>query len=157
MKQFLTLFIMIILMNACSTPPSATNNTTEFNKQFDDYKNRFVEQMWKIYPMWATEIGYHNYDSILEINNADYRNRILQFVKENLDSLQGFDSTKLSDLNKMDAEIIKNFLQKSKFNIEELKSWQWDPSGYNASGNLSYMLSENYESPNSRIINISKN
>ncbi|MEZ5067368.1 MAG: DUF885 domain-containing protein [Bacteroidia bacterium] len=156
MKQFLTLFIMIILMNACSTPPSATNNTTEFNKQFDDYKNRFVEQMWKIYPMWATEIGYHKYDSILEINNADYRNRILQFVKENLDSLQGFDSTKLSDLNKMDAEIIKNFLQKSKFNIEELKSWQWDPSGYNASGNLSYMLSENYESLNSRIINISK-
>jgi len=24
--------------------------------------------------MWATEIGYHAYDSILEVNNEQYRN-----------------------------------------------------------------------------------
>ncbi|MBS1764823.1 MAG: DUF885 domain-containing protein [Bacteroidetes bacterium] len=155
MKKAFTFLSIILLMNACNTPPATTDNT-EYNKNFDDYKNRFVEQMWAMYPMWATETGYHKYDSLLEINNADYRNHIIQFVNQHLDSLQSFDSTKLSDLNKMDAAIINNFLQLNKFNIEELKAWQWNPSSYNASGNISYMLSENYEPLENRIRNIGK-
>lgn len=37
-----------------------------------------------------------------------------------------------------------------------MKSWQWNPSSYNATGNVAFMLSENYEPLNKRLVNIGK-
>ncbi|HOZ90173.1 MAG TPA: DUF885 domain-containing protein, partial [Bacteroidia bacterium] len=34
--------------------------------------------------------------------------------------------------------------------------WQWNPSSYNATGNVAFMLSENYEPLNKRLVNIGK-
>ena len=39
------------------------------DKRFDNFKVRFINELWKHNPMWATEIGYHAYDSVLEVNN----------------------------------------------------------------------------------------
>ncbi len=128
-----------------------TTTNTAINENFDGYKNAFVERLWEMYPGWATEIGYHKYDGKLMVNDEAYRNRQLLFVKAEQDSLAAYDMNKISDLNKIDAELISNFLKSTQWNIEKLRYWEWDPSSYNACGGFSYILSESYASLEERL------
>ncbi len=140
-------------MSSCTS-----KNSSELisDKAFDQFKENFVEAMWQLNPMWATESGYHRYDSILEVNDSLRRKQIIDFSDNYLDSLKKFESSKLSPLNNIDYRLIENYLLKNKFYVNELKSWEWDPSTYNAIGNVAYMLSEPYEPLEKRLLNIDK-
>ncbi len=121
------------------------------NQNFDAYKNRFVEQLWELYPGWATEIGYHKFDSLLFVPDEAYRGKQLAFVKTHLDSLSGFKIENLNDLNKIDFHLIENFLKGSQWSVEQLKAWQWNPAEYNICGSFSYMLGESYDNLDNRL------
>lgn len=121
------------------------------NPNFDAYKNRFVEQLWELYPGWATEIGYHKFDSLLFVPDEGYRGKQLTFVKTHLDSLTGFAFEKLNDLDKIDFHLIQEFLKSSQWSVEQLKAWQWNPAEYNICGSFSYMLGEGYDNLDNRL------
>lgn len=121
------------------------------NQNFDAYKNRFVEQLWELYPGWATEIGYHKFDSLLFVPDEGYRGKQLTFVKTHLDSLTGFAFEKLNDLDKIDFHLIQEFLKSSQWSVEQLKAWQWNPAEYNICGSFSYMLGEGYDNLDNRL------
>ena len=121
------------------------------NQNFDAYKNRFIEQLWELYPGWATEIGYHKFDSLLFVPDEAYRGKQLAFVKTHLDSLTGFSIEKLNDLNKIDFHLIEDFLKGSQWSVEQLKAWQWNPAEYNLCGSFSYMLGEGYDNLDNRL------
>jgi hypothetical protein len=69
---------------------------------FDRYKNHFLEALWKQNPDWATSRGYHGYDSVLIVPDAQSRQSNLAFVKNHLDSLDRFEVNRLSALNQID-------------------------------------------------------
>lgn len=121
------------------------------NQNFDAYKSRFVEQLWELYPGWATEIGYHKFDSLLFVPDEGYRGKQLTFVKTHLDSLTGFAFEKLNDLDKIDFHLIQEFLKSSQWSVEQLKAWQWNPAEYNICGSFSYMLGEGYDNLDNRL------
>lgn len=154
MRKYFILLVVIFCMS--NTISFAGNESTGTDKRFDSFKERFIKDLWKHNPMWATEIGYHAYDSILEVNNEQYRNGQVAFSKSYLDSLKTFDKATLSSLNRMDFGLIENYLNSNIFYITEMKGWQWNPSSYNATGNVAFMLSENYEPLNKRLVNIGK-
>ncbi len=140
-------------MNACAQAPNEMKNKPDaaLNAHFDTYKDDFVEHLWKLFPSWATEVGYHKFDHELTIPDDHNRGLILAFAKQHLDSLQIFNESALSDLNKIDFHMMKDYLHQLDFNVNELKSWQWDPSTYNVCGNFSYILGEDYEPLNERL------
>jgi Bacterial protein of unknown function (DUF885) len=123
------------------------------DKSFDKFKNTFVENLWKINPEWASNLGYHKYDAVLLVPDAKYRQAQLNFVKANLDSLKKYPIEELSDNNKTDFYIIKNQLESTAFNINELKSYEWNPAEYNVCGSFSEILNGNYESLENRLRN----
>src|ERR1035437_4162332 len=104
MKKIFLSSIVCIAIASCSGGKQNTKLKTvaDMNPQFDKYKINFIEELWKVYPGWASSQGYHKYDSILIVPNDASRVKELAFSKANLDSLKTFDFAGLSDNNKTD-------------------------------------------------------
>jgi len=152
MKKFSLVVLLVVVCFSCI---KQSKDPQVFNSQFDNYKNNFVDKLWKVYPDWATSQGFHKYDSVIKIPNADYRKEQLGLAKANLDSLKTYAIEELSDNNVTDYYMIKNFLEGSLYSVTELKSYEWDPSLYNVCGSFAEILNGNYDSLENRLKNFS--
>jgi uncharacterized protein (DUF885 family) len=150
-----TIFAFIIVLASCGSGNEDTVKKQVLNKdaQFDHYKERFVEALWKIYPGWASSQGYHKYDSVLVVPDEAERSGELAFAKSNLDSLENYELESLSDNNKTDLHMIENQLNSIIWSINEQRSYEWNPSEYNVSGAFAEMLNGNYDSLDVRLRN----
>ncbi len=155
MKKTIFPFLICLSLAACSNTGHTKENKTaaDMNPQFDKYKVSFIENLWKVYPGWASSQGYHKYDSVLIVPDDASRAREAVFCKANLDSLKTFDLSALSDNNKTDYYMIENQLKSSEWALTEQKSFEWDPSNYNVSGAFAEILNGNYDSLDIRLRN----
>lgn len=112
---------------------------------FVAYEDRFLEELWKQQPDWATQVGYHKYDSILVVPNSDSRDKLLKFTRKQLDSLGNFEQSALTDNNKIDYHLIENQMQYTQWKLQQEKAYEWDPSSYNVIGSFAFILNEKYE------------
>lgn len=117
---------------------------TSSNANFKAYEDRFIEQLWKENPEWATQVGFHRYDSLLTIPDAKSRTLRLEFSKQQLDQLKSFDLKDLNLSQQTDYHLIQNYLESNIWSIEKEKAYEWNPSAYNVSGTIAFMLAENY-------------
>jgi uncharacterized protein (DUF885 family) len=150
MKRMLVLMIVTI---AASCKPAKEKDAADMNPQFENYKNNFVEELWKVYPEWASSQGYHKYDSVLVIPNDESRVRETAFMNANLDSLKNFDPEKLDNNNKTDYYMIESQLNGTVWALNVEKSYTWNPSQYNVCGSFAEMLNNNYDSVDVRLHN----
>ena len=150
MRKIFSLLAITFIAFSCNSKQAANNNSNTDSK-FDAYKNQFVENLWKVYPGWASSQGYHKYDTALIVPNEAERTVELNFAKANLDSLKQFDLNSLSSNNKTDYRMIENQLNSTIWSINEMKSWEWNPSEYNVCGNFSELLAGNYAPLNQRM------
>lgn len=156
MKSILTIAAAAVLFTACSNPSNNNNQTVKSkDTAFDAYKEGFVENLWKIYPGWASSQGYHKYDSVLIVPDAASREKEVAFAKANLDSLKAYDLKGLSDNNQTDYKMIENQLNAAIWSVNDEKVYEWDPSAYNVSSGFAEMLNGNYDSLDNRLRNIS--
>ncbi|MFN8164661.1 MAG: DUF885 domain-containing protein [Bacteroidia bacterium] len=153
MRKILLLAFISIGIISCSSQSSQSKAQGEVNAKFESYKSNFVDALWKLYPGWASGVGYHNYDSVLVIPDEAMRNSELAFAKANLDSLATFSKDQLSDNNKTDYILIENQLHSIEWAVKDLRSYEWDPSEYNVCGSFSEMLNNNYDSLDTRLHN----
>jgi uncharacterized protein (DUF885 family) len=153
MKKTALSAIICFFIIGCGNDRTHTTASQNKDTQFDSFKNNFVEELWKIYPGWASSQGYHKYDSILIVPNEASRTKELSFAKANLDSLKGYELSALSDNNKTDHHMIMNQLNSIIWNINDLRSFEWNPSEYNVSGAFAEMLNGNYDSLDVRLRN----
>lgn len=141
-----SLIIALVLINLLSCHSSKKGNT-----EFEAFKSRLVEAMWKQYPNWATAVGYHRYDSILPIPNENTRKADLEFAHRYLDSLKQYDLDSLSPMNRTDYLLIQSMFKGTDFYTHELKTYEWDASTYNFGGTL-FEITQNKEATKSQII-----
>ena len=123
------------------------------NPQFENYKNNFVEALWKIYPEWASSQGYHKYDSVLVIPDQQSRQEELSFAQANLDSLKAFKPEELNPNNRTDYYMIRSQLNGTVWALTEEKAFEWNPSVYNVSSTFANMLTNDYDSIDTRLHN----
>lgn len=156
MKKILLASIVCISMASCGsdTKTEDKKSVADMNPSFEKYKEQFIENLWKVYPGWASSQGYHKYDSVLVIPNDEARAKEVAFAKANLDSLKSFDFEGLSDNNKTDYHMIENQLQSIEWAVNEQKSYEWNPSEYNVCGAFAEILNGTYDSLDVRLRNI---
>lgn len=152
MKKLITILSLALLVG-CGGEKNAETTPQNQDAKFDVYKERFVLQLWKQYPGWASSQGFHDYDSVLVIPNQEARNSELAFCKSNLDSLKLFDINALSDNNKTDYYMIEAQLKSTQWYVTDYKSYEWNPSDYNVCGGFAEMLANNYDSIDVRLHN----
>lgn len=153
MKKIFQTILVSILFSCQNTPQSNDKYEADANPRFESYREKFIESLWQLYPGWASSVGYHRYDSVLILPNQGQREKEILFMTANLDSLQHFQIDNLSDNNKTDLSMIRDFLNASIWGIDTLKSFEWDPSIYNICGGFAEMLNNNYDSLDTRLRN----
>jgi uncharacterized protein (DUF885 family) len=154
-----TLFLItLIALGAVGCSPKETNASdkkpADMNAAFDRYKENYIESLWKIYPGWATSMGYHKYDSMLVVPDAASRERELAFAKSHLDSLKKYADAELNDNNTTDLQMLQNQLESVVWSVSTLRSWEWNPSEYNVCGSFSELLSNEASPLEERLRNI---
>lgn len=150
MKKSLFVLALSALLAACGGSDKSTAEMKS-DAAFEAYKNGFVEELWKVYPVWASSQGYHKYDSLLFAPDATERERELGFARANLDSLSKFKTDELSSNNQTDYQLINNQLQSIIWNLTVQKAYEWDPSGYNVGECFASMLNNSYDSLDNRL------
>ncbi len=154
--SFMRFCTLLLISFFCMPYISHSIPVEETNKKFDSYKERFVTAMWEIYPAWASSVGYHLYDDKLVISDAAAREKEIRFCTEHADSLSQFDLSQLNDANKTDYHLMRYQLKYTKWGIKVLRTYEWDPSGYNVSGMFAEMLANDYAPINERLKNLNK-
>lgn len=139
----LLVLVFSIVVSACR-PEDA-------NVEFDSFKESFMDRLWEVYPGWASNVGYHKYDSVLVVPDREAFEKELSFAAEELAVLSQFDVASLSDNNKTDYYLIKNHLESIPWYYNEERSWEWNPTVYNVSGLFAHMLVNNYDSLDIRL------
>lgn len=125
------------------------------NAAFDQYKEAFVLRLWEMNPGWASGMGYHTYDSVCIVPNKARQEIEREFVRKELDELSKVDSRLLSEANQIDLSLIRNYLQATAWEQQDLRSWEWNPSSYNICGGFAEMLGNNYAPLDERLRNFS--
>ncbi len=154
MKKYLLSTITVLMLAACGNQTTKTEKVNQ-DMAFDQFKDRFVNALWKQYPSWASSVGFHMYDSILTIPNNTEKEAGLRFSKLYFDSLQSFDLKALSQNNKTDFYLIKNNLESAIWYAKEFDSGSWNPSEYNIGGSFSEILNTSQYALEDRLKNIS--
>ena len=154
MKKYLLSTITVLMLAACGNQTTKTEKVNQ-DMAFDQFKDRFVNALWKQYPSWASSVGFHVYDSILTIPNNTEKETGLRFSKLYFDSLQSFDLKALSQNNKTDFYLIKNNLESAIWYAKEFDSGSWNPSEYNIGGSFSEILNTSQYAIEDRLKNIS--
>ena len=148
-KTILSISVAIML---CSCIKKAeTANDADLNAKFDQYKEYFVNELWKTNPEWASSQGFHKYDSVLLIP-TDENDRIqMKFAQSQLDSLKKYPLVQLSDNNKTDVQMMENLMNSFLFSINEMQSGTWNPAQYNVCGSFAEILNGTYDSLENRL------
>lgn len=149
------LILSIALFSIFISCKKSELDTATQNKNFETYKNYFIDELWKNNPGFASSQGFHKYDSVLKVPTNAFRNEQLEFIKNQQDSLKKYSVEELVSNNATDYYMIKNYLDGSVFSIKELKSFEWDPSEYNVCGSFAEMVNGSYDSLDNRLRNIS--
>ena len=147
--------IVLVLMTICCGPDLATAKqpSPSADQLFNKYKEDFVLSLWRMYPSWASSVGYHKYDQVLVIPDTRSREKELRFCQTNLEALKKFKLAELSAANKIDYYLIANQLKYAEWGINEQKAYEWDPSSYNVCSSFADMLGNDYAPLDTRLRN----
>lgn len=137
--------------------PVIVNKAKEFKESpFETFKLDFIEMLWRTYPGWATSSGFHKYDSLLVIPDKESRETELRFCKTVDSWMQRLNFDSLKPNEKTDYRLIENFLAGVRFNVNEFKSYEWDPSSYNIGGGIFDILDYNRISLKDKMLSLKK-
>jgi Bacterial protein of unknown function (DUF885) len=144
-KKIIAFTLFVSLLIACKKDSSVGPQQGSMDDvAFNGYEDHFLGEFWKLNPDWGTSIGYHKYDSLLLIPSKQNRDKLLNFTKVQLDSLGRYNPATFLETNKMDYGIMQNQMQYIQWQIEQQKSFEWDPSSYNVIATFAYILNEHY-------------
>jgi uncharacterized protein (DUF885 family) len=150
MKKFILLSALLLLLFSCNGKDEGTSDAV-LNSKFEQYKNYFVDELWKVSPEWASSQGFHNYDSILIIPTDESDRIVMRFAQIQLDSLKNYPLKQLSDNNTTDIQMMANLMKSFLFSINEIKSGTWNPAQYNVSASFAEILNGTYDSVENRL------
>ncbi len=158
MQKYLSTVALAALLAACNnggnTGKEQPGADTTQNAAFRQYEDHFITALWKMYPDWATSVGYHDYDSMLTIPDSASRQAELAFIQQQQDSLKNYDTSKLGVSLLTDYYLIRNQLESQQWEIEQAKTFEWNPSDYNVSGSFAFILNEGYAPLETRLRSI---
>lgn len=129
-------YLLALAIGAAAIPapiaaqPAATAEATTEDARFEAFGDRVVDEILKLQPVAATQLGDHRYDDRLPDVSASGRAALNGFAKQASADLARFDQTKLTREHQVDAILLKEALDYVIFSDERLQDWAWDPLNY---------------------------
>lgn len=135
MRRFGLVCLQIVLFSLMSS--GCTHFSSQGNEKWIKYQDDFFSDLWLVYPQWAFAVGNKHFAGNLKVPSKAYRNEQKEFYLKYQQRLVMLPKNTLSPSEKTDYELVKNFLQAGLWELDVLKSYQWDPSQANLGSALS--------------------
>lgn len=119
--------------SAIVAKPAAPAAASAQDAAFEALGKRFLDEMARLRPTYATYLGDHRFDAEVDDLSAAGRGREVAALKRTQAALARIDRSKLSRENQVDAALLANELAYQLWTIETLKPHEWDPQGANES------------------------
>ncbi len=141
---------------APATPPAPPPPTPD--QQFDALSARFLREYPEQSPVNATALGDHRFDARLDDVSADGWQARQVFAELYLSALDGIDRSRLSRDRQVDALLLRNELEQTRFQVRELQDWRWNPLVYTriAGDGLYSLLAREFAPASERLVNVGK-
>ncbi len=142
-----TVFAAVLILVAaagCSRSPDA-------DQAFVGLATRYLDRMLDQNPEWATNLGDHRFDHQVSDLSADGFAARLELARTTLDSLARLDTSRLSQVNRIDAEILTAACEGDVFAISELREHTWNPTWYNPGDGIYNLLARDFAPPQERL------
>lgn len=157
MKRFaifqLALFAAVWLIASCDRGP---RDPLTPDQRFEGYRNRFIIELWRLEPVWASSVGYHDFDTILPIPGTDRLVKISEFCHTHLDSLAIFDPARLGPSQRTDLAMIKAHLNATLWEVTEFRAFEWNPSLFNVAGAIDPIMNSEHATIEGRLLAVNK-
>jgi uncharacterized protein (DUF885 family) len=141
---------------APAAPPAPPPPTPD--QQFDALGARFLREYPEQSPVNATGLGDHRFDGRLDDVSAGGWQARQVFAELYLSALDAIDRGKLSRDRQVDALLLRNELEQTRFQVQELQEWRWNPLVYTriAGDGLYSLLARDFAPMPERLANMGK-
>ena len=116
--------------------------------RFSAFADRMVDQLLRLDPVGATQLGDHRFDALLPDVSPAGRAARRAFAERSLAELGRIDRASLSREQQVDAILLGDQLRYMLFSSDRLQDWAWDPLTYAfTAGNSLFTLSSREFAP----------
>ena len=104
--------------------------TSPADSHFEKLAADFVDEMPALSPVGATQMGDHRFDGLLDDVSPESRAQTAAFIHRYQDRLANIDREQLSRAHQVDYALLAHQLKSNLWELEELRSWAWNPLLY---------------------------
>ena len=157
MKKLFLFILLSLFLFSCGTSENKDNQAKSPSSDsivadsFRLFTGHFIDDLWKLYPGWASNQGFHMYDSVLVVPDSLFHANEVIFAEAKLSGLHSFEKERLSPSDRTDYLILENLLHNLVFNATEFKEYEWNPAYYNVSGSFAEILQSRQSSLENRM------
>jgi uncharacterized protein (DUF885 family) len=126
------------------------------DQAFEALADQYLNERIEFSPVEATGMGDHRADDRLDEVDTAARNRARKAFRGYRDALATIAPADLSRANQVDAEILRNEIESTLFELDTLEQWAWNPVRYvRLSGSSVYgLLSRDFAPLEQRLDNV---
>jgi uncharacterized protein (DUF885 family) len=139
--------LLLLALGCSSTPPSQDG-------EFQSAATEYLQDLLRINPEFATYLGDHRYDAKLGDYSREGIAEALALEKRYLERLATIDPARLSAENAIDYAILRNRVEASIFEIEEIREYEWNPLVYNTAGSIYSLLARDFAPLEERLTSV---
>jgi uncharacterized protein (DUF885 family) len=137
-----SLFALAIGVAAVTSPvvtaPAPAAVQANEDARFQAFGDRVVDEVLRMNPTFATQLGDHRFDARLPDVSAAGRAMQRAFAEKSLAELAKFDPAKLSREHQVDAILLRDQLNYAIFSDARLQDWAWDPLTYSGTAGSAF-------------------
>ncbi len=114
------------------------------DQKFEALATKFIAELLKMNPEWATNLGEHAYDNQLSDYSLAGVKKSRDFNDAYLKELKTIPFDKLSKVNNVDARIMRDNLEYGIFQIDVLRGHEWNPMYYNVGSAINDLIARDF-------------
>ena len=131
----------------------AFSGTETADQKFEALATKFIAELLRMNPEWATNLGEHAYDNRLNDYSLAGVKKSRDFTQSYLMELKAIPFDKLSKVNNVDARILRDNLEYGIFQIDVLRGYEWNPMTYNVGSAINDLIARDFASLKERLLN----
>lgn len=142
------------VLAVCITGGSALQAAPVKDATFQALARIAVEDTLRFDPPFATTLGDHRWDDRLPDLSAQAIEKQIRWARHMSGLVRGIRPGQLSLDQRVDRQILLDSLDATLQSLTEVRSWRWDPLGYNPGSALDQLLSRDFAPPSQRLASV---
>jgi uncharacterized protein (DUF885 family) len=135
----LTSWILLVLM--AQPAAAAGGETAAFKAAFGP---KFMERYWRLHPDDAIPAGYYKVAALQQVPDEQARAELHRFLSDSLARLRGISAEALDPATRADRAVLELQLRSELWDLDEFRSWEWNPALYNIAQPFDLLLHTEY-------------